>query len=199
MLGRSAGPIVAAASLADHRRRVGLPSQHRQRLPPGRRARPRHHRRRRPAAASRRRDLPDRRHRHPRGRQREVGAGSVADAEGARADTVMLVNIPADRSRVVAVSFPRDLDVTRPQCARLGQRQRPATPTRCSPRAVRRQAQRRLRPRRPEMPGQGHPEDVGPEDRPLHRHGLRRIRVHGRPGRRRRGVHDHTDHRRRTR
>ncbi|OLL20810.1 MULTISPECIES: LCP family protein [unclassified Rhodococcus (in: high G+C Gram-positive bacteria)] len=45
-----------------------------------------------------------------------VGAGTVADAEGARADTVILVNIPADRSRVVAVSFPRDLDVTRPVC-----------------------------------------------------------------------------------
>ncbi|MFZ2175507.1 MAG: LCP family protein [Rhodococcus sp. (in: high G+C Gram-positive bacteria)] len=46
----------------------------------------------------------------------EVGAGTVEDAEGARADTVMLVNIPADRSRVVAVSFPRDLDVERPVC-----------------------------------------------------------------------------------
>lgn len=46
----------------------------------------------------------------------EIGAGTVEDAEGARSDTVMLVNIPADRSRVVAVSFPRDLDVTRPSC-----------------------------------------------------------------------------------
>ncbi|MDI9915004.1 LCP family protein [Rhodococcus sp. IEGM 1379] len=45
-----------------------------------------------------------------------IGAGTVDDAEGARADTVMLVNIPADRSRVVAVSFPRDLDVDRPMC-----------------------------------------------------------------------------------
>ncbi|MEV1134546.1 LCP family protein [Rhodococcus coprophilus] len=45
-----------------------------------------------------------------------VGAGTTADAEGARADTVILVNIPADRSRVVAVSFPRDLDVERPVC-----------------------------------------------------------------------------------
>ena len=45
-----------------------------------------------------------------------VGAGTVSDAEGARADTVILVNIPADRSRVVAVSFPRDLDVERPVC-----------------------------------------------------------------------------------
>lgn len=46
----------------------------------------------------------------------KVGAGTVADAEGSRADTVMLVNIPADRSRVVAVSFPRDLNVERPVC-----------------------------------------------------------------------------------
>ncbi|EOM74371.1 LytR family transcriptional regulator [Rhodococcus rhodnii LMG 5362] len=46
----------------------------------------------------------------------EIGAGTVDDAGGARADTVILVNIPADRSRVVAVSFPRDLDVERPQC-----------------------------------------------------------------------------------
>ncbi|WP_433610216.1 LCP family protein [Prescottella agglutinans] len=45
-----------------------------------------------------------------------VGAGTVEDAEGARSDTVMLVHIPADRSRVVAVSFPRDLDVERPEC-----------------------------------------------------------------------------------
>ncbi|MFZ3393452.1 LCP family protein, partial [Rhodococcus sp. 7Tela_A2] len=45
-----------------------------------------------------------------------VGAGTTEDAEGARADTVILVNIPADRSRVVAVSFPRDLDVERPVC-----------------------------------------------------------------------------------
>ncbi|WP_460722525.1 LCP family protein [Nocardia heshunensis] len=45
-----------------------------------------------------------------------LGAGSTDDAEGARSDTVMLVNIPANRARVVAVSFPRDLDVTRPDC-----------------------------------------------------------------------------------
>ncbi|WP_216894464.1 LCP family protein, partial [Nocardia alni] len=47
----------------------------------------------------------------------EVGAGTTADAEGARSDTVMLVNIPASRQRIVVVSFPRDLDVTRPSCA----------------------------------------------------------------------------------
>ncbi|WP_244198422.1 LCP family protein [Nocardia neocaledoniensis] len=46
----------------------------------------------------------------------QVGAGSADAVEGARADTVMLVNIPANRQRAVAVSFPRDLDVYRPQC-----------------------------------------------------------------------------------
>lgn len=50
------------------------------------------------------------------GANSRVGAGTTADAEGVRSDTVMLVNIPASRRRVVAVSFPRDLDVTRPVC-----------------------------------------------------------------------------------
>ncbi|PWV77971.1 LytR family transcriptional attenuator [Nocardia neocaledoniensis] len=47
----------------------------------------------------------------------DMGAGTTDDAEGSRADTVMLVHIPKNRSRVVVVSFPRDLDVTRPQCS----------------------------------------------------------------------------------
>ena len=42
----------------------------------------------------------------------EIGAGTTEDAGGARSDTVMLVNIPANRKRVVAVSFPRDLAIT---------------------------------------------------------------------------------------
>lgn len=46
----------------------------------------------------------------------EMGAGSTEDAEGARSDTVMLVNIPANRKRVVAVSFPRDLAITPMKC-----------------------------------------------------------------------------------
>ncbi|TSD96567.1 LytR family transcriptional regulator [Skermania sp. ID1734] len=50
------------------------------------------------------------------GKNSDVGAGTEADAEGARSDTVMLVTIPANRQRVVAVSFPRDLDVHRPSC-----------------------------------------------------------------------------------
>ncbi|WP_067522773.1 LCP family protein [Nocardia uniformis] len=45
-----------------------------------------------------------------------MGAGNATDVEGARADTVMLITIPANRQRVVAVSFPRDLDVYRPVC-----------------------------------------------------------------------------------
>jgi len=47
----------------------------------------------------------------------EVGAGGTAQAGGARSDTVMLAHVPADRGRVVVVSFPRDLEVDRPACA----------------------------------------------------------------------------------
>lgn len=50
------------------------------------------------------------------GQNSKVGAGTTADAEGARADTIILVSVPADRSRAVAVSFPRDLQVDRPEC-----------------------------------------------------------------------------------
>ncbi len=50
------------------------------------------------------------------GANSEMGAGDTTDAEGARSDTVMLVNIPASRKRVVAVSFPRDLAVTPMKC-----------------------------------------------------------------------------------
>ncbi|GAA2054344.1 LCP family protein [Williamsia deligens] len=50
------------------------------------------------------------------GQNGRVGAGTIAEAGGARSDTVILVNIPANRSRVVAVSFPRDLAVDRPEC-----------------------------------------------------------------------------------
>ncbi|MGB3696608.1 MAG: LCP family protein [Gordonia sp. (in: high G+C Gram-positive bacteria)] len=50
------------------------------------------------------------------GKNSKVGAGDASAVEGARSDTVLLVNIPADRSRVVAVSWPRDLAVDRPEC-----------------------------------------------------------------------------------
>ena len=46
----------------------------------------------------------------------EMGAGDTSVAEGARSDTIMLVNIPASRKRVVAVSFPRDLAITPMKC-----------------------------------------------------------------------------------
>jgi LCP family protein required for cell wall assembly len=50
------------------------------------------------------------------GANSEMGAGDTAAAEGARSDTIMLVNIPANRKRVVAVSFPRDLAITPMNC-----------------------------------------------------------------------------------
>ncbi|MCV7260982.1 LCP family protein [Mycobacterium shimoidei] len=50
------------------------------------------------------------------GENSQMGAGDTEDAGGARSDTVMLVNIPANRKRVVAVSFPRDLAITPIKC-----------------------------------------------------------------------------------
>jgi LCP family protein required for cell wall assembly len=50
------------------------------------------------------------------GENAEMGAGDTRAAEGARSDTVMLVNIPASRNRVVAVSFPRDTAITPIKC-----------------------------------------------------------------------------------
>ncbi len=50
------------------------------------------------------------------GANSEMGAGDTEDAGGARSDSVILVNIPANRKRVVAVSFPRDLAITPIQC-----------------------------------------------------------------------------------
>ncbi len=46
----------------------------------------------------------------------DMGAGTTEEAAGARSDTVMLVNIPANRERVVAVSFPRDLAIEPMKC-----------------------------------------------------------------------------------
>ncbi|EFV11682.1 LCP family protein [Segniliparus rugosus] len=48
----------------------------------------------------------------------KLGAGDANDVEGSRSDTIILVNIPASRARVVAVSFPRDLQIDRPACAK---------------------------------------------------------------------------------
>ncbi len=50
------------------------------------------------------------------GENSDMGAGDTEDAGGARSDTVMLVNIPANRERVVVVSFPRDLAITPIEC-----------------------------------------------------------------------------------
>ncbi|WP_197375515.1 LCP family protein [Mycolicibacterium baixiangningiae] len=50
------------------------------------------------------------------GQNSGMGAGTTDDAAGARSDTVMLVNIPANRKRVVAVSFPRDLSIDPVEC-----------------------------------------------------------------------------------
>ncbi|WP_197378669.1 LCP family glycopolymer transferase [Mycolicibacterium mengxianglii] len=50
------------------------------------------------------------------GQNSNMGAGDTDDAGGTRSDTVMLVNIPASRDRVVAVSFPRDLAITPMEC-----------------------------------------------------------------------------------
>jgi LCP family protein required for cell wall assembly len=50
------------------------------------------------------------------GENSDMGAGGTEDAGGSRSDTMMLVNIPANRKRVVAVSFPRDLAITPMQC-----------------------------------------------------------------------------------
>jgi LCP family protein required for cell wall assembly len=50
------------------------------------------------------------------GAQQEDSVGDAAVVEGARSDTVMVAHLPADRSRAVIVSFPRDLQIQRPRC-----------------------------------------------------------------------------------
>ena len=133
------------------------------------------------------------------GENSDMGAGNTEDAGGARSDTVMLVNIPADRKRVVAVSFPRDLAITPMKCEAWDARHRPVRPglrrgdrNLRSRRGLHRdQAELGLRVRRPEMPGQGDPEDLRPVDQPLHGDRLRRLRQDGRRPRRRRGVQHH--------
>ncbi|MFJ1766266.1 LCP family protein [Amycolatopsis sp. NPDC088138] len=48
----------------------------------------------------------------------EEGVGTADSTPGARSDTVMVAHIPADRKRVVVTSFPRDLEIDRPDCQR---------------------------------------------------------------------------------
>jgi LCP family protein required for cell wall assembly len=50
------------------------------------------------------------------GAKAEEGVGDEGSIVGARSDTVMIAHIPKNRERVVVVSFPRDLEVTRPAC-----------------------------------------------------------------------------------
>ncbi|MFB9905079.1 LCP family protein [Allokutzneria oryzae] len=50
------------------------------------------------------------------GAKAEDGVGNEAVSEGARSDTVMIAHVPADRKRVVMVSFPRDLNTQIPDC-----------------------------------------------------------------------------------
>ncbi|MDY6997672.1 MAG: LCP family protein [Actinomycetota bacterium] len=50
------------------------------------------------------------------GENLEMGAGDTDEVAGSRSDTVMLVNVPANRERVVAVSFPRDLEIEPMKC-----------------------------------------------------------------------------------
>ncbi|MQA16694.1 MAG: LytR family transcriptional regulator [Pseudonocardiaceae bacterium] len=45
-----------------------------------------------------------------------AGAGTTEVVAGARADTIMITHVPADRSRVVVVSIPRDIQISRPPC-----------------------------------------------------------------------------------
>ncbi len=44
--------------------------------------------------------------------------GDSSDVPGARSDTVMVVHVPASRTGMTVVSFPRDLEVDRPACER---------------------------------------------------------------------------------
>ncbi|WP_158103494.1 LCP family protein [Crossiella equi] len=46
----------------------------------------------------------------------EDGVGDEKSEKGARADTVMVAHVPADRKRVVILSFPRDMEVNVPSC-----------------------------------------------------------------------------------
>ncbi|MEV6873879.1 LCP family protein [Amycolatopsis sp. NPDC051128] len=52
------------------------------------------------------------------GASAEEGVGTADSNPGARSDTVMVAHIPADRKRVVVTSFPRDLEIDRPDCQR---------------------------------------------------------------------------------
>lgn len=48
----------------------------------------------------------------------EEGLGNADSTPGARSDTIMIAHVPKDRQRVVMISFPRDLEIARPECNR---------------------------------------------------------------------------------
>ncbi|RZQ65476.1 LytR family transcriptional regulator [Amycolatopsis suaedae] len=52
------------------------------------------------------------------GAEAEEGVGTAEAVGGARSDSLMIAHVPADRKRAVVVGFPRDLEVTRPECQR---------------------------------------------------------------------------------
>jgi LCP family protein required for cell wall assembly len=52
------------------------------------------------------------------GASAEDGVGNADAVPGARSDTIMVAHIPKDRKRVVMASFPRDLEIQRPECER---------------------------------------------------------------------------------
>nr|WP_183650885.1 LCP family protein [Prauserella isguenensis] len=52
------------------------------------------------------------------GAEAEENVGTASDVGGARSDTLMVAHVPEDRTRAVVVSFPRDLEITRPACER---------------------------------------------------------------------------------
>jgi LCP family protein required for cell wall assembly len=53
------------------------------------------------------------------GATNDENVGSASEVQGARSDTVMLAHIPADRKGAVVISFPRDLEISRPACNRF--------------------------------------------------------------------------------
>ncbi|TDE35512.1 LCP family protein [Actinomadura sp. 6K520] len=57
-----------------------------------------------------------------------IGSDARRDGYPPRADTLMLVHVPADRKNVQVVSIPRDLLVTLPGCANPGGKDAPARP-----------------------------------------------------------------------
>ncbi|CAB4934084.1 unannotated protein [freshwater metagenome] len=177
---------------------MGLSTQHRSGIPPSRRARPRFDRRRRRRRPVRRRDLPDRRHRYARRCQWAGGRRNRYRCRGisiGHRHARQHSSRPQPRRRRVVSSRP-GRDPTRVRAVR---QRHQYLHGRDVPGGVRRQAERHLRPRRPEMPGQDHSEDLRTADRTLRRHGLRRFRVHGRRGRRCRGVYRSASRRLRTR